>query len=99
MKITFKQSGGFAATLQAKTCELDTAALARDDAQRLRALVDDSGLPKMDSADWKFETGADLQTYEITIHTSDASKQFSFDDMSVPKDAYPLLEFLQEKCQ
>jgi len=42
---------------------------------------------------------ADLQTYEITTHSGDASKQSSFDGMSVPKDAYPLLEFLQKKCE
>lgn len=62
-------------------------------------MVDGSGLPKMDSADWKFESGADLQTYEITIQSGQGDKQFSFDDMSVPKEAYPLLEFLQNKCE
>jgi hypothetical protein len=99
MKITFKQSGGFAAVLPGKSCVLDAAALAGGDAKRLQSLVDESGLQEMESADWKFETGADLQTYEITIQSDRGLKQFSFDDMSVPKDAYPLLEFLQGKCE
>lgn len=98
MKITFKQSGGFAATLPGKSCVLDTSALAGGDAKRLQSLVESSGLPEMESADWKFETGADLQTYEITIQSDQGLKQFSFDDMSVPKEAHPLLEFLRDKC-
>ena len=69
MKITFKQSGGFAATLPGKGCDLDTARLPDDDAQRLRALVADSGFLEMDNAQWTSDQGADLQTYEITIHS------------------------------
>lgn len=99
MKITFKQSGGFAATLPAKTCELDTKALAGGDAQRLHALVESSGFAGMDGAEWKSRQGADLQTYEITIQSDHGPKHFSFDDMTVPEKVYPLLEFLQERCE
>lgn len=98
MKITFKQSGGFAAALPAKSCDLDTATLGADDARRLRALAEDSGFLGMDGAQWKSRQGGDLQTYDITIHTDRGPKHFSFDDMTVPEEVYPLLEFLQDRC-
>ena len=99
MKVTFKQSGGYAGLATGKACQLETTALPEAEGAALQSLVEGSGFMEMDSANVSSSRGADLQTYEVTVESGGKIQQFSFDDMTVPEKAYPLLEFLRERCK
>jgi len=98
MKVILRQSGGYAALLGSKTCELDTAAMEETAAETLRSLVRQSRLQDMRQTVWKASEGADLINYELLIETEEGLRQFSFDEMSVPESAIPLWEHLLERC-
>lgn len=94
MKLRFSQSGGYAG-LCSKVDEIDTALLPEQEAQHLRTLVEQSGILKTEE---KCGQGADIQRYDFTVETSDGKRQVSFDDLTLPEKALPLLEYLQSKA-
>jgi hypothetical protein len=99
MKVTFKQSGGYAGMATGKACELETTALPEAEGAALQSLMEGSGFMEMEDNQWSSSRGADLQTYEVTVESGGKVQRFSFDDMTVPEKAYPLLEFLRERCK
>lgn len=98
MKIKLQQSGGYTAPIGRTTCEFDTHTMAADEAEALRSLVKTSGLLESRQTVWKALRGADLITYVLTIEEAGDSHQFSFDELSVPAAAVPLLEYLLDRC-
>jgi hypothetical protein len=95
MKITFRQSGGYTGLI--KGCEIDTNALPSDEANRLQALVEQSGLLKTEGR--QLSDGRDLLDYEITIEIGHEVHHISFDNMSLPAEVIPLLEYLQSRAK
>jgi hypothetical protein len=92
MKLTFRQSGGFAGL--SLGCEIDDATLPRAEAARLRRLVQQCRLE-----DVAAPAGArDVTTYEITIETPGGVRRATFHDLAVPERAQPLLDFLQRRA-
>lgn len=92
MKLTFRQSGGFAGL--SLGCEIDDAELPPAEAARLRRLVKRGRL-----ADVAAPAGArDLTTYEITIETPAGVRRATFHDLAVPERVQPLLDFLQRRA-
>lgn len=92
MKLTFRQSGGFAGL--SLGCEVDDADLPRAEAARLRRLVRQCRL-----ADAAAPAGArDVTTYEITIETPGGVHRATFHDLAVPDRVQPLLDFLQRRA-
>ncbi|HEY9662671.1 MAG TPA: protealysin inhibitor emfourin [Allocoleopsis sp.] len=93
MKIQFSQSGGYAGLRMG--CEIDTASLPPPEAERLTALVENSGI--LQATSQRTPHAADLFTYEFAIEARQGNHQVSFDDMSLPERVRPLLEYLQEQ--
>jgi len=94
MKVRFVQSGGFVGAV--KGCELDTLALAADDARELEHLVGESGIAG--SGVFLSDTARDLQQYEITIEDGDPTSVV-FDDSSIPPSAKALIGFLKKRAR
>jgi len=92
MKLTFRQSGGFAGL--SLGCEIDDADLPRAEAARLRRLVRQCRLE-----DAAAPAGArDVTTYEITLETPGGVRRATFHDLAVPDRVQPLLDFLQRRA-
>ena len=91
MKVTFRQSGGFAGL--SRGCELDTAELPAAEAAKLEAMVAASGLDRRPPAT---PPGArDLTNYEIRVETPAGATVAAFDDLNAPPEAADLLAYLR----
>lgn len=95
MKIKFRQSGGYAGLIRG--CELDTNLLPPDEAAQLESLVKKSGILQAKSV--HSENAADLINYKITIQTQKDIYQVTFDDLTLPENVLPLLDYLQSKSK
>ncbi|WP_166358887.1 protealysin inhibitor emfourin [Pseudomonas akapageensis] len=93
MKIQFQETGGFVGTV--KVCQLDTDALAHDEAQTVKRLVRESGIKV--SGRHCDEMGRDCQQYEIII---DDGREISvtYDDGNVPESAWGLVGYLKDRA-
>lgn len=91
MKVSFRQSGGFAGLTRG--CELDSETLPAAEARRLEKLVAESHLESLGST--STPAARDAVTYEITVEREGGTERVRFDDLSVPESAAPLLELLQ----
>ena len=94
MKIRFRQTGGFGGLVLG--CDLETSALPPAEAQELTRLVKQADLEKIHTR--RNEKGRDLQIYEIAVENEITAKA-SFDDMSVPANIRPLLDFLRQRAR
>jgi hypothetical protein len=94
MKVTFRQSGGYAGLIRG--CELDTDSQPSDEATRLQSLVAESGILQIEGG--HMPQGRDLLQYEISIETSEGVRHVSLDDMTLPESAIPLIEYLQSQA-
>ena len=92
MKLRFRQYGGYTGLISGVD-EIDTEAMPEKEAQYLTQLVKDSSILEMRSE--KSTQGRDLQKYDITVETTDGIRQVSFDDMTMPENVIPLLQYLQ----
>ena len=95
MKIKFRQSGGYAGLIMG--CELDTDLLPPKKATKLQSLVEQSDILQTKST--HSENTADLINYEITIETKAAKHQVRFDDLTLPENVLPLLDYLQTQAK
>ncbi|QSJ16309.1 hypothetical protein JYQ62_31970 [Nostoc sp. UHCC 0702] len=91
MKVNFSQSGGYAGLRRG--CELNTDSLTPDEAAKLQSLVELSGILEAQSS--HAPNARDLFNYNITVETSQGQRTVSFDDLSLPENAQPLLKYLQ----
>ena len=98
IKIKLQQSGGYAALIGHASCEFDTQAMAAAEAEKLRALVRSSGLLESRQTVWKASQGADLITYVMSLEAGGRAYQFTFDELSIPDAAAPLLDYLLDHC-
>jgi wyosine [tRNA(Phe)-imidazoG37] synthetase (radical SAM superfamily) len=93
MKVCLVQSGGFVGAI--KRCEVDTATLERPEAERVRRLVEESGLHQSGHA--LSDAANDLRQYELTIEDETRAICVTFDDQNVPNSARQLLGYLQKR--
>ena len=94
MKIRFRQTGGFGGLVLG--CDLETSALPPAEAQELARLVKQADLEKIQTR--RSEKGRDLQIYEIAVE-NEITVKASFDDMSMPANIRPLLDFLRQRAR
>ena len=92
MKLTFRQTGGFAGL--SLGCEIDDAELTRAEAARLRRLVRRGRLEDVAAP----ADARDVTTYQITIETPGGVRRATFHDLAVPEGLQPLLDFLQRRA-
>jgi hypothetical protein len=94
MKVRFRQTGGFGGLVLG--CDLDTSSLPPAEAQELTRLIKQANLETIHSR--PSEKARDLQNYEIAVE-NEMTARASFDDMSVPANGEPLLEFLRQRAR
>jgi predicted signal transduction protein with EAL and GGDEF domain len=94
MKIRFRQTGGFGGLVLG--CDLETSALPPAEAQELTRLIKLADLEKIHAR--RNEKGRDLQIYEIAVE-NEITVKASFDDMSMPANIRPLLDFLRQRAR
>jgi hypothetical protein len=93
MKITFRQSGGFAGMLRG--AELDAQALdPKETAELKRLLNEDAGTQSRGVG-----KARDLHQYEITLEDGSQKRTLQFDDSQVPDALRPLLKTLKQKSK
>ncbi|MDJ0718909.1 MAG: hypothetical protein QNJ54_32565 [Prochloraceae cyanobacterium] len=93
MKITFRQSGGFAGLI--KGCEIDTELLSSEEAKELKSLVNQSDVFEAQSQ--KSPNVADAYSYQIVIETRERTHQVSFDEPNLSEEVIPLIDFLKDR--
>lgn len=76
------------------SCEVDTAALPDVEADRLRRLVEDSGLLGAEAIAPPTAAARDVFHYRLQIATAGGEYRYEFDDTNVPHRARPLLDRL-----
>ena len=95
MKIEFRQSGGYGGLTMGS--EINTESLSAEEAAKLRSLVEQSDILQVQSK--QTPNSADLLQYQIIIETNKGVRQVSFDDLSLPDRAVPLVEYLQDRAK
>jgi len=94
MKVRYRQSGGYAGLVLG--CELDSDKLPRAEAEELARLVKQAVLDKVGVK--RSSRGRDLTNYEIIVENNGRTPKASFDDMTIPADVQPLLDFLRSRA-
>jgi hypothetical protein len=95
MRISYREAGGVAGL--ARGVEIDTARLPPAEARRVEALVAQAGLTT--EARRGPQDARDLLGYEIVIETEAGRTVAAFDDATLPAEAEPLLEYLQQRAR
>jgi hypothetical protein len=94
MKVSFRQSGGFAGLMLG--CDLDTESLAAAEAEELLRLVRQAAL---ENGTKTSSRGADLTRYEIVLTDNGRTIKVVFDDTTILDNARPLVEFLSRRSR
>ena len=94
MKVRYRQSGGYAGLVLG--CELDTDKLPPGEAAQLARLVKQAALDKVGIK--QSSRGRDLINHEIIVENNGRTTKASFDDMTIPADVPPLLDFLRSRA-
>ena len=94
MKVRYRQSGGFAGLSLGS--DLDTANLPTGEAEELERLVKRAALDNVGVQ--KSSRGRDLTSYEIVVADNGRTTKASFDDMTIPPNVQPLLDFLKRRA-
>ena len=94
MKIRYRQGGGYAGLVLG--CELDTKQMSQGEAQELARLVKQAALDQVGVK--KSASGRDLTTYEISVEDNGRTIKAAFDDMTIPSNVEPLLDFLRSRA-
>src|SRR5262245_17750863 len=95
MKITYRQSGGYAGLT--KQCELDTETMAPPDREALQALVEQAGPPESMTA--LSERARDVMEHDLRIERGGETSHLVVDDLSAPASLRPLLGYLQKRAK
>ena len=95
MKITFRESGGFAPVFRG--CEINPDALPPEEAAQVQALVEASGLLTM--SDRRVESARDVRVYTLHFETGAEAHEVTLDQLSVPESARPLLDLLRARSR
>jgi hypothetical protein len=96
MKITYRQTGGFAGL--SKSCKLDTRTLDVAEQAAVQALVDKSGILKHRSVHRTSPMARDTFNYRIIIENEDGKHDWELDDLTVGEEHLPLITFLRAKA-
>jgi len=98
MKIYFERSGGFAGTND--SIVLDTTSMTPDEVKHVQQLVDNSNFFNLPSKSPAPKAGsADYFHYKITVQEDQREHKVQTNDITIPQELEPLINFLQEKVQ
>ena len=74
------------------SCDLDSATMNPDDAKHLQELIAGSGIMHASSA--SVAAARDVRYYLLDIESDGESKSIKFDELSVPTQVRPLIDYL-----
>jgi hypothetical protein len=95
MRIIFRETGGFVPIFRG--CDLDTDDLPVEEAARLAALVEASGILTL--RDQQVPGARDVRLLTVALETERASHRVTFDELSVPPSVRPLLDALRARSR
>jgi hypothetical protein len=95
MKVDFRRTGGFAP--MPISCTLDTDTCSPQDARELERLIAAGKVMEAKSA--SIPGARDVRYYTIDIEGSEGTAHLKFDELSVPQNVRPLIEFLQLRAK
>lgn len=79
------------------SCTIDTDTCAPEDAERLKSLVSESGI--MQSPSLTTLAACDARYYNLHIDDGEQSHSVKFDDINIPANVRPLIDFLQSRAK
>ncbi len=101
MKVTFRQSGGFAGLIRGAALDVDK--LPAKEAKRLKELISRVDRKKAEAvgsgAPSRSAAAADVGGYEITIEDAAGTARLTLDDMTMTEELEPLVRFLSDRAK
>jgi hypothetical protein len=98
MKIYFERSGGLAGVNDRLV--LDTVSMPPDEAKHVQQLIDSSNFFNLPSKSSPPKPGsADYFNYKITVQADQREHKIQTNDITIPQELEPLINFLEEKVQ
>lgn len=100
MKVSFKQSGGFAGLSQG--CALDTEGMPVEEMELLQRLVSESGILEAHSTGDQGQGRPpvyDCLSYEITVESPQGTRKILLTDPEITEKMVPLLSHLVDRAQ
>lgn len=98
MKIYFEVSGGLAGINDHLV--LDTSSMSPDEIKQAQQLIDSSNFFNLSSKSLPPKHGsADYLNYKITVQKDEIEHKIYTNDITMPPELEPLIDFLQQKVQ
>jgi emfourin len=98
MKIRFECSGGLAGIHT--SVELDSISMSSEELKQIRELIKSSNFFNLPPESLPPKRGsADYLNYKVTIETEEAKHTIHTNDITMPTEIEPLINFLQEKSR
>ncbi len=95
MKVSFRQSGGFAPIFTG--VQFDTSENPGPEATELENLINKSGILNMSDA--RVKGARDVYYYTFDIETPKGKHSLTLDQLSIPPAVQPLLDFLKARSR
>ncbi|MBX9687871.1 MAG: hypothetical protein K2X27_14290 [Candidatus Obscuribacterales bacterium] len=95
MKLAFRKSGGFAPIFLG--CQFDTAAEPGPEMTELEALITESNI--ITQTGKRVPQARDVYLYTFEIELNEKKNKVTFDQLSVPPEVKPLLDFCLARAQ
>ncbi len=95
MKVSFRKSGGFAPIFEG--CILESGKIADEESKQLAGLIESSHIL---TAEGKRTPGArDVHLFTFDVDYKGQHNKVTFDQLNIPAEIKPLLEFLLERSK
>lgn len=90
IKVSFRKSGGFAPIFEG--CILESGKIPEADSAALETLINQSGILKQSTK--RHPSARDVHLFTFDIERNGEHNKVTFDQLSVPEEVQPLLNFL-----
>ena len=97
MRVSFERSGGFAGITTKTT--IDEAALAPDEAQKLRRLIEEADFFNLPGKSIPRSPNPDRFQYELKLEEKDRQHIVTISEEALPQKLKPLVHWLMEKSR
>lgn len=95
MKVSYRRTGGFAPI--PVSCVIDTDTCSPEDAAELRRLVIAGEIMQANSR--TTPAARDVRLHTLNINDGDTVKEVKWDDINIPPEARPLIQFMQARAK
>ena len=95
MKVSFRKSGGFAAIFEGVI--LDSGKMSAEESKELSALIQSSDI--LNQKGKRHESARDVHLFTFEVDYNGQHNKVTFDQLSVPNEVKPLLDFLTARSK